>query len=38
LVNRIRLDGSPLVAPPLQRNDTVLLVTRDGLVRALRTP
>lgn len=36
LIHRSALDGSPLAAPPIQHQGTVLLVTRKGLVRALR--
>lgn len=38
LINRISLDGSALLAPPIQRNQTVVMVTRKGLVRAMRAP
>ena len=38
LINRVQLSGSPLAAPPLVRNDTVLMVAQDGTVRAWRAP
>ncbi len=38
LSNRLSLDGSALVAPPIQHNQTVVMVTRKGLVRAMRAP
>ena len=38
LIHRLSLDGSALLAPPVQRNQTVVMVTRKGLVRAMRAP
>ncbi len=38
LNHRFRIDGSPLVAPPLQRQEMVFLTTRNGTVRAVRLP
>jgi len=38
LTQRVGLDGSALAAPPIQHNQTVLMVTRKGLVRAMRAP
>jgi outer membrane protein assembly factor BamB len=38
LLARSSLDGSALASPPLQRQGLVLLVTRKGMVRAVRTP
>jgi outer membrane assembly lipoprotein YfgL len=38
LTNRISLDGSPLAAPPIQHNQTVLMVTRKGQLTAMRAP
>jgi outer membrane protein assembly factor BamB len=38
LMHRSSIDGSPLAAPPLQRQGVVLLVTRKGTVRALTSP
>jgi outer membrane assembly lipoprotein YfgL len=36
-IHRSALDGSPLASPPVQHQGVVLLVTRKGLVRALRS-
>jgi outer membrane protein assembly factor BamB len=38
LLGRTSLDGSALASPPLQRHGMVLLITRKGLVRAVRAP
>ncbi len=38
LMYRGMLDGSPLAAPPIERQGVVLLVTRKGMVRALTSP
>lgn len=38
LTQRLRIDGSPLAAPPVQRNEVVYLTTRNGTVRAVRAP
>jgi outer membrane assembly lipoprotein YfgL len=38
LVHRSALDGSALVAPPLERQGVVLLVTRKGMTKALTSP
>jgi len=38
LMHRSSIDGSPLAAPPLQRQGVVLLVTRKGSVKALTSP
>lgn len=38
LTQRLRIDGSALAAPPLQRNEVVFLATRNGTVRAIRAP
>jgi outer membrane protein assembly factor BamB len=38
LSNRLSLDGSPLIAPPIQHSQTVVMVTRKGLVRAMQAP
>ena len=38
LLNRVFMDGGALAAPPLVRQDTVLMVSRGGTVRAWRAP
>ncbi|MEY2622437.1 MAG: outer membrane protein assembly factor BamB [Pseudomonadota bacterium] len=38
LINRVRMDGGALAAPPVVRNDVVLMVSVDGEVRAWRAP
>lgn len=38
LINRVQMDGRPLAAPALVRQDTVLMVSSGGMVRAWRAP
>jgi len=37
LIHRSSLDGSALASPPLNHQGVVLMVTRKGLVRAMRS-